>query len=92
MKLSKLYCNQSNFKNIKFNLNGLNVVYADVKSNPKEKKNSHDLGKTKLLELIDFLLLIKVQVRLLFFLSGLVFEINNLSEDSSSYIYSSSLI
>lgn len=57
MKLSKLYCNDSRFKNIKFNLNGLSVIYADVVSNPDELKNSHDLGKTKLAEIIDFLFL-----------------------------------
>ncbi len=60
MKLSKLYCNNPEFKNIKFNLNGLNVVYADVVSRIDEKKNSHDLGKTKLAELIDFLFIKKV--------------------------------
>ena len=57
MQLSKLYTNQPNFKNIEFNLNGLNIVYAEVKSEFAEKKNSHDLGKTKLAELIDFLFL-----------------------------------
>lgn len=57
MKLSKLYCNDSRFKNIAFNLNGLSVVYADVLTELKEKKNSHDLGKTKLAELIDYLLI-----------------------------------
>ncbi len=55
MKLSKLYSNDPRFKNIRFNINGLNVVYADVVSTLDEKKNSHDLGKTKLAELIDFL-------------------------------------
>jgi uncharacterized protein YydD (DUF2326 family) len=57
MQLSKLYCNKRGFKNIKFNLNGLNVVFAEVKSDLKDKKNSHDLGKSKLAELIDFMLL-----------------------------------
>lgn len=57
MKLSKLYCNKQGFKNIQFNLNGLNIIYADVVSTFEEKKNSHDLGKTKLAELIDFLFL-----------------------------------
>lgn len=57
MKLSKLYCNDQRFKNIQFNLTGLNVIYADVITTPNEKKNSHDLGKTKLAELIDFLFL-----------------------------------
>jgi uncharacterized protein YydD (DUF2326 family) len=56
MKLSKLYCNDSQFKNITFNLNGLNVIYADVVTEIKDKKNSHNLGKTKLAELIDYLL------------------------------------
>src|SRR4051812_2163528 len=57
MKLSKLYCNVETFKNIKFNLDGINVIYAEVQSESREKKNSHDLGKTKLAELIDYLLL-----------------------------------
>jgi uncharacterized protein YydD (DUF2326 family) len=60
MKLSKLYCNQSGFKNIQFNLDGISVIYADVKTQIIEKKNSHDLGKTKLAELIDFLFLKKI--------------------------------
>lgn len=57
MKLSKLYSNQDSFKNVAFNLKGLNVIYADVRSNLDDHKNSHDLGKTKLSELIDFMLL-----------------------------------
>ncbi|MBX2907885.1 MAG: DUF2326 domain-containing protein [Taibaiella sp.] len=57
MKLSKLYCNIESFKNITFNLKGINVVYADVRTKLEEHKNSHDLGKTKLADLIDFLLL-----------------------------------
>lgn len=60
MKLSKLYSNQEKFKNILFNLNGLNVIYAEVQTDLKDKKNSHDLGKTKVAELIDFLLLRKI--------------------------------
>src|SRR5690606_6263040 len=62
MKLSKLYCNNPAFKNIRFNIRGLSVIYADVIAGDatgknKEKKNSHSLGKTKLAELIDFLFL-----------------------------------
>lgn len=60
MKLSKLYCNQPGFKNIQFNLNGISVIYAEVKTQLSEKKNQHDLGKTKLAELIDFLFLKKI--------------------------------
>jgi uncharacterized protein YydD (DUF2326 family) len=57
MKISKLYSNNKNFKNVTFNLNGLNVVYADVTTKANEKKTSHSIGKTKFAELIDFLLL-----------------------------------
>jgi uncharacterized protein YydD (DUF2326 family) len=57
MKLSKLYCNIESFKKITFNLRGINVIYADVKTKLEDHKNSHDLGKTKLADLIDFLLL-----------------------------------
>ncbi|MCR6638985.1 MAG: DUF2326 domain-containing protein [Sporocytophaga sp.] len=60
MKLSKLYCNDDRFKNITFNLKGISVIYADVLTNIREKKNSHDLGKTKLAELIDYLLVKKI--------------------------------
>lgn len=60
MQLSKLYCNHKDFKDITFNLNRLNVIFADVRSALEEKKNSHDLGKTKLVELIDFLFLKKI--------------------------------
>lgn len=57
MQLSKLYCNKSGFKNITFKINELNVIYADVKTEEKEKKNSHDIGKTKFAEIVDFMLL-----------------------------------
>lgn len=54
MKLSKIYSNKP-FHNTKFNL-GLNVIYGDVKaiSGPNSK---HSIGKTKLILLLDFLLL-----------------------------------
>jgi len=57
MKLSKLYCNQP-FQNIEFNLEngGLNVILADVKKK-SDDTNTHNLGKSTLLDLIDFLLL-----------------------------------
>lgn len=58
MKLSKLYTNQPNFKNIQFN-SGFNVVYADVKTKD-DNRNSHCLGKSLLIDLIDFLLLKRV--------------------------------
>ncbi|KAA6326978.1 hypothetical protein EZS27_023986 [termite gut metagenome] len=60
MKLSKLYCNDDRFKNITFNLSGINVIYADIVTKISDKKNSHDLGKTKLAELIDYMLIKKL--------------------------------
>ena len=56
MKLSKIYSNK-NFKNIEFN-NKFNAVIAFIES--KEKKDTHNLGKTSLLRVIDFLLLAKI--------------------------------
>ncbi|PJZ64115.1 hypothetical protein CH371_19825 [Leptospira wolffii] len=59
MKLSKLYSNNSKFKNILFN-EGLNVIKAEVR-NPKDMStDTHDLGKSTIIELIDFLMLKKV--------------------------------
>ncbi len=57
MKLSKLYCNKP-FKNIIFNTqNGkLNVILGDAEKKANAR-DSHNLGKTRLVLLIDFLLL-----------------------------------
>jgi uncharacterized protein YydD (DUF2326 family) len=57
MKLSKLYCNKS-FHNITFitEKGGLNVILGEAKGK-QEGSNSHCLGKTKLAELLDFMLL-----------------------------------
>jgi uncharacterized protein YydD (DUF2326 family) len=56
MKLSKIYSNRQ-FHNTKFNV-GLSVIYANVKAKDKSGPNSsHNLGKSKLIDLIDFLLL-----------------------------------
>lgn len=60
MKLSKLYSNSDLFKDVTFKLNGLNVIYADVVTDIADKKNSHNLGKSKLAELIDYLLIKKL--------------------------------
>jgi len=61
MKLSQIYTNENKFKNIKFNLIGLNVIYAEVKTKIADKNNSHNLGKSLLIEVIDFLLLKKIK-------------------------------
>jgi len=59
MKLSQLYANKS-FKNIVFN-DGLNLVLARVTKKLDLNKDSHNLGKTVLITVIDFMLLKKVK-------------------------------
>lgn len=57
MKLSKLYSNNDKkFKPVYFN-EGFNVIIGKVKDPENRKKDSHNLGKTLLIHLIDFLLL-----------------------------------
>ncbi|NGX85269.1 DUF2326 domain-containing protein [Aequorivita sp. KMM 9714] len=53
MKISKIYSNK-NFKNIEFN-EKFNAIVASKQSN--EKKDTHGLGKSTLIRVIDFLLL-----------------------------------
>jgi uncharacterized protein YydD (DUF2326 family) len=62
MKLSKIYANQKTFSPIVFN-DGFNVIYGDVEkviNHSTGKVQEHNLGKTSLIDLIDFLLLKKV--------------------------------
>ncbi|MHB1195145.1 MAG: DUF2326 domain-containing protein [Longimicrobiales bacterium] len=57
MKLSRIYSNKPQvFPAIDFNA-GLNVIYAEVTDPEDRKKDSHNLGKSLLVHLIDFLLL-----------------------------------
>lgn len=67
MKLSKIYSNKP-FHNTTFILDkgGLNAVIGDVKGK-KEDSKQHNLGKSKLGELIDFLLLKGIDSRKFFF-------------------------
>ena len=53
MKISKIYSNK-NFKNIEFNEN-FNAVVAFIESDKKD--DTHNLGKTSLIRVIDFLLI-----------------------------------
>jgi len=55
MKLSQLYANKK-FKNIVFN-DGLNLVLAKVTKKLDLNKDSHNLGKTTLIAVLDFMLL-----------------------------------
>ncbi len=67
MKLSKLYSNKS-FHNTTFLTvrGGLNVVIGDGKGQ-RHGSNSHSLGKTKLAELLDFMLLKGVDKKYYFY-------------------------
>lgn len=59
MKLSKLYSNDERFRTITFN-DGLNVILGHLENESDLGTNSHNLGKSKLIELIDFMLLKKI--------------------------------
>lgn len=56
MRLSRLYCNDSRFHDIPFN-EGLNVVLGRVSKRDEIQKDSHNLGKSTLIEVLDFMLL-----------------------------------
>ncbi|WP_201615480.1 DUF2326 domain-containing protein [Psychrobacter urativorans] len=59
MKLSKLYSNQNTiFEPIVFN-NGFNVVYGDIRHPERYELDTHNLGKTTLAKLLDFMFLAK---------------------------------
>ena len=60
MKLSKIYTNLPQyFKPIKFN-NGLNVVFGKITKPKDQNKDSHNLGKSLLIDVIDYCLLKEV--------------------------------
>lgn len=56
MKLSRIYSNKDTFKSISFK-DGLNVILGKVTKKYDLSKDSHNLGKTTLITVIDFLLL-----------------------------------
>lgn len=56
MRLSKLYCNDIRFHGISFN-EGLNVVLGKVCKRDEVQKDSHNLGKSTLIDVLDFMLL-----------------------------------
>lgn len=59
MKLSRLYCNRhDSFAALRFN-EGLNVVLAEIREPANLNKDTHNLGKTTIVQLIDFCLLKK---------------------------------
>ena len=69
MKFSKIYSNKNTqFHNIEFN-EGLNVVLAEITDKSKTEKDTHNLGKTLLISIIDFLLLKNISTKSKFFLT-----------------------
>lgn len=59
MKLSKIYTNKpEKFEPIEFN-DGLNIILGEMRLPENKDKDTHNLGKTTLLTLIDFCLLKK---------------------------------
>lgn len=59
MKLSKLYSNKKSiFESIEFN-DGFNVVYGDIRHPERYELDTHNLGKTTLAKLLDFMFLAK---------------------------------
>ncbi|MBQ8357748.1 MAG: DUF2326 domain-containing protein [Clostridia bacterium] len=59
MKLSKLYSNKNNFKEISFN-EGINIILGKIKNPDNVNVNCHNLGKSTLVKIIDFMLLKKL--------------------------------
>ena len=60
MKLSQLYCNDQRFHNMQFN-DGLNIVLGKVFQREDTNKDSHNLGKSTLIDVLDFMLLKEVK-------------------------------
>ncbi len=57
MKLMQIYCNDSKYKWTRFNEHGINVVLGKVENKQIKDTDSHNLGKSTLVALIDFMLL-----------------------------------
>jgi len=69
MKICRIYSDdESKFHNIKFN-EGLNVIQASITDYASKTKVVHNLGKSRLVELIDFLLLKGISTKQKFFLT-----------------------
>lgn len=63
MKLARVYSNdEATFPTITFH-EGLNVIFARVQNPAQRDQDSHNLGKTFLIEIIDFALLKEVDAK-----------------------------
>ena len=67
MKISKIYSNKQ-FKNIEFSF-GLNVIIGKIIDPNKNENDTHNLGKSRLIEIIDYLLLKEISNKNKFFLT-----------------------
>lgn len=56
MKLERLYSNNEKFKNIEFN-EGLNIILGKISNRKDNTKDTHNLGKSTLIYVIDYMLL-----------------------------------
>lgn len=65
MKLVKIYTNNNLFHNTRFNT-GFNVVLGEPIERKDSSKDTHNLGKTLLIQVIDFLLLKKITMNHVF--------------------------
>jgi uncharacterized protein YydD (DUF2326 family) len=75
MKFCKIYSNiDEQFHNIEFNEEGLNVILAEITDKSRTDKDTHNLGKTLLISVIDFLLLKNISNKSKFFLTKGGFE------------------
>jgi len=74
MIFCKIYSNLENqFHNIEFH-DGLNVILAEISDKTKSEEDTHNLGKTLLISIIDFLLLKGIGKKSKFFLTKGGFE------------------
>jgi uncharacterized protein YydD (DUF2326 family) len=57
MKISRVYSNKEEvFQTVEFN-EGFNVIFAEIRLPENQDKDTHNLGKSKLMEIIDYCLL-----------------------------------
>lgn len=67
MKLCKIYSNEA-FQDVAFS-EGLNVIIGNISNRDGSEKDTHNLGKSLLLKVIDFLLLKKIDNKRKYFLT-----------------------
>lgn len=74
MKIRRIYCSdEDRFHNMIF-VDGFNVIQADIMDRSDKMKDTHNLGKTLLIHLIDFLMLKHIENKKKFFLTKGGFE------------------